>query len=107
MNLQMAEVGEAVDFVSEPPANRRHLLVRQLEELLQQAKLVHQFERGRMDGVAAEVAQEIGVFFQHDDIDAGARKQQAQHHAGRTAPNNTACRLNHGCQQSGRRSLVR
>ena len=103
----MAEVGEAVELVAEPAAERRHLLVRQLEKLLQQAKLVHQLQRRGMDGVAAEIAQEISVLLQHDDIDAGARQQQTQHHAGRTAANDAACRLNHGCQQSGRRSLVR
>ena len=40
-----------------------------------------------MDRVAAKIAQEIRVFFQHDDIDAGAREQEAEHHAGRTAAN--------------------
>ena len=30
-----------------------------------------------MDRVAAEIAQEIGVLLQHDDIDAGAREQEA------------------------------
>ena len=36
-----------------------------------------------MDGVAAEVAQEVGVLLEHHDIDAGARQQIAEHHAGR------------------------
>jgi hypothetical protein len=33
---------------------------------------VHQFQGRGMDGVAAEVAKEIGVLFQHHDIHAGA-----------------------------------
>jgi hypothetical protein len=63
-------------------AQPRHFLVRQPEELLQQAEL--------MDGVAAEIAQEIGVFLQHSHPDAGARLQKAEHHAGRAAANHTA-----------------
>jgi hypothetical protein len=35
--------------------------------------------------VAAEVAQEIGVLFEHENIDSGARQQQSQHHPGRAA----------------------
>ena len=54
------------------------LLVRALEEIVEDAKLVHHLERRGMDGVAAEVAQEIGVLFQHDDIDAGAGEQEAR-----------------------------
>ena len=32
-----------------------------------------------MDGVAAKVAQEVGVLLEHDDVDAGARQQEAEH----------------------------
>ena len=38
-----------------------------------------------MDRVAAEVTQEIGVFFQDQDLDPGARQQKPQHHAGGAA----------------------
>ena len=61
------------------------LLVRHFEERVQQAELVHQFERRGMHRVAAEVAEKIRMFFQHHDIDTGARQQKAEHHAGRTA----------------------
>jgi hypothetical protein len=47
--------------------------VRQLEQFVQQAELAHHFERGRMNRVAAKVAQKIGVFFQYDHLDSGAR----------------------------------
>jgi hypothetical protein len=35
--------------------------------------------------VAAEIAQEVGVFFHHRDFYAGAGQQQAEHHARRPA----------------------
>src|SRR5436305_1236320 len=40
-----------------------------------------------MDRVAAEIAQEIGVLFQYDDVDTGACQQIAADHAG----GSTAC----------------
>jgi hypothetical protein len=46
--------------------------MRALEELFEEAEFVHQFESGRMDGVSAEVAQEIGVFFEDEDFDASS-----------------------------------
>ena len=38
-----------------------------------------------MNRVAAKIAQEVAMFFQHDDVDAGAREKIAAHHAGRAA----------------------
>src|SRR5215831_2144408 len=67
-----------------------HFLVRQLEERVQQAELVDHLERGRVDGVAAEVAQEVGVLLEHHDRDAGARQQETEHHAGGSAAGDAA-----------------
>ena len=52
---------------------RDDLVVRQLQELVEQAELVHHFERRGMDGVAAEVAQEVAVLLQHDRPSTPAR----------------------------------
>jgi hypothetical protein len=46
-----------------------------------------------MDGVAAEIAQEIGVFFQDNHLHAGAREKETKHHSGRAAANDDATRL--------------
>ena len=43
-----------------------------------------------MDGVAAEIAEEIPVFLQHGDPNSGAAKQVAEHHSGRAAANDAA-----------------
>ncbi len=43
-----------------------------------------------MHGVAAKIAQEIGVLFQHRDLDAGAGQKKAEHHPGRPAADDTA-----------------
>ena len=69
---------------------RFDLLMRQLQELVDQAEFDHQFERRGMNGVAAEIAQEIGVLLQHHDLNAGARQQESEHHAGRSAAGDAA-----------------
>jgi len=89
MNLQtvgkMREVGDRHGGRADPRANVLHFSVRQFQEFIQQTEFMHQLERRGMDRVAAKIAQEVRVFFQHDDIDAGTREQEAEHHAGRTA----------------------
>ena len=45
-------------------------------------ELVENFEGGRMDGVAAKVAQEIAVLLEDNDRHAGAGKQVADKSAG-------------------------
>ena len=75
--------------------------MRQMEQAVEQAELVHDLERGGMDGVAAEVAVEVGMLFEHGDINAGAGEQQAEHHAGGAAAYDAA-----GGGQLIRRGLV-
>src|SRR5713101_6504510 len=41
----------------------RKFLMRQFQEFVEQSELVHELERGRMNGVAAKIAIEIGVLF--------------------------------------------
>jgi hypothetical protein len=42
-----------------------------------------------MNGVAAEVAVEVLVLFEHDDVDALAREEESEHDAGRSSAYNT------------------
>src|SRR5262249_38520016 len=59
---QMREVGDLHASVADDAGEMFDLLMRQLEELVQQPELMDEFERGGMDGVAAEVAQEVACF---------------------------------------------
>ena len=73
------------------------LLVRTFQELLKEPELMHQLERGRMNRIATKVAQKIGVLLKNRDLDARAREQKAEHHAGRpsaydAAPGFNRCR---------------
>jgi|SRR5688572_1096264 hypothetical protein len=51
---------------------------------------MHHLQRGGVDRVSAEVAEEVGMFLQHQHLDAGTSQQQSQHHAGRTAARDAA-----------------
>src|SRR6266851_4103754 len=76
------------DFlVPYPRADLADLLMRPLQKLLKQTELVHRFERRGMDGVAAEVAQEVSMLLENQDLDPGPREEEAEHHASRA----TAC----------------
>src|SRR5579863_8501908 len=46
---------------------------------------MHHLQRRWMNRVATEVTQEVAMLFEHDHLDAGAREQKSQHHAGRAA----------------------
>src|SRR5262245_17421530 len=63
--------------------------MRQPQELIEHTQLMHQLQGGRMDGVAAKIAEEITVLFKHDHFNTGAGKKQTEHHAGGTAAGDT------------------
>ena len=53
---QVREIGKHHAILADQPYELAQLLMRPLEELFEQAELVHDLEGGGMDGVAAEVA---------------------------------------------------
>src|SRR5206468_10815370 len=87
---QVREIGELDGSLADYAGDAPRLLVRQFEELVQQAELVDELERRGMDGVAAEIAQEVAMLLQPDDLDPPARQQESEHHAGRPAADDAA-----------------
>jgi hypothetical protein len=59
-----------------------------------------------MNGVAAKVAQKVGMLLEHDDVDTRTRQQEAEHKAARAAADDTATGRNlfssHSCALSDR-----
>src|SRR5688572_2432763 len=86
----MRKIGKRDPLVADLRRELAHLLVWQLEERLEQAKLVHDLQRRGMDGIAAEIAQEVRMLFEHGHLDAGAREQKSEHHAGGPAAGDAA-----------------
>ena len=78
---QMAEIRHLEVLGADLTDQRLDLLMRQFQELVDQAQFAHQLERRRMNRVAAEIAEEIRVLLQHHDVDAGAREQESEHHS--------------------------
>ena len=66
---------------------------------------MHDFEGGGMKRVAAEVAQEIGMLLQDDNLDSGACEQKSKHHAGWTPARDTTTDPELLCQLASRVSL--
>ena len=51
---------------------------------------MQELQCGGVDGVAAEVAEEVLVLFEDGDVDAGTGEEKAEHHARGTTANDTA-----------------
>ena len=76
MGWQMGKIGDPQKDIADLCAERPHFLVGLLEELTEEAELVHNFERRGMNGISAEIAQEVGMLFEDQDGDPGAGEQQ-------------------------------
>ena len=59
-----------------------------------------------MNGVAAEIAQEIGVFLEDHHLDSGARQQESEDRSRGTAPGNAAPNVAHTRVISGSRGMI-
>jgi hypothetical protein len=87
-------VKSAIATVSPPicPRQLALLLVRTLQKFVQKAQFVHDFKCRRMDGIAAEITEKVGVLLQHHNIHAGPGQEKTQHHASRTTAGDTTTR---------------
>ena len=92
---QVAKVRDGQRYVTDLRVDLVHLLVGELQEVLQHAQLVQELERRGVDRVASEVAEKVRVLFQDDDVDTRAGQQQPQHHPGRAATGDAAADRRH------------
>ncbi len=79
----MPEVHQSEGLAVDAEAQLRYFGVRQAQKLFEQAQLGQYFGSCRVDGVAPEVAEEVGVLLQHRHLDSCPGQQVAQHHARR------------------------
>src|SRR5208282_1028986 len=78
----MPKIGDLQKGVADLCPERAQFLMRSLQEFIEDAELIHDLERRRVDRIAAEVAQEVGMLFENQDSDPGSGQQQCQHHPG-------------------------
>src|SRR5262245_55930301 len=81
----MREIGDGHALVADLAAKLLQILMWPLERVFEQAKLVHDFERRGVNGVAAKVTEEVRVLLEHYNVDAGTGEKEPEHHSGRAA----------------------
>jgi hypothetical protein len=94
----VTEIGDGKRLAADDEGEVGDLLVREGEKGVEDAQLVHEIEGGGMDGVAAEVAKEVFVFFKDGDVNPLAGEQEAKHDTGGPSTDDAA--------GSGERGLV-
>ena len=70
----MCEVHEPHQLIADYARKTTRFLVRQLEELVEQAELADDLERRGMNGIAAEIAEKIRMLFKDHHLDTGTRE---------------------------------
>jgi hypothetical protein len=87
---QPAEVGQGEVALVGGDLQHRRLAVGEGEQPAGQPELVEQPQGRGVQGVAAEVAQEVGVLLEHQHLDPGPGQQQPEHRSGRPAAGDAA-----------------
>src|SRR5437762_2320843 len=77
-------------------SSRGSVAGRRLQHVAGEAQLVEQFECRWMDGVAADIAKEVAVLLENDDVDAGAGEQETEDGPGGATARDCAGRRCHG-----------
>src|ERR1700733_7544757 len=84
----MRKVGYRYREVVDEGRDLRELLMGMAQEVVDNAEFVHELKRGGGKGVSAKATQEICMLFEDNYVDTGTRQEEADHHAGGTAPSN-------------------
>jgi len=84
--FEMAEVGDRHPLAGDDASEAGGLVVGAGEQSVEHAELAEDAQRRGVDGVAAEIAEEIGVLFEDRHAGAGAGEEQPRHHPGGPAP---------------------
>jgi hypothetical protein len=87
---EVGEIGDGDDLLAKVGLDFADFLVGLAEEVIEEAELVHELEGGGVDGIAAEIAEEVLVLFEDEDIDSGAGEEEGEEHASRAAASDAA-----------------
>src|SRR4029077_3786934 len=87
---QVRKVGDDHADVLDLAAELGQFLMRPAQELIENSKLVHQFQGRGMNRVSAKVTQEIRVLLQDHNIHTSTREQEPRNHPRRSPAHHTA-----------------
>jgi hypothetical protein len=79
LDRKMAHIRNGNLPIGDPRSQGANLVMGPLQERAQQPKLAQQLERGRMDRIPSEIAEEIGMFLEHGDLATGSSEQESSH----------------------------
>jgi hypothetical protein len=82
---EMREIGNVNGFIPEMRRDFSHFLMRLAQKIFQQSQLMHELQRRGMNRIAPEIAEEIPMLFQNQNIHAGPGQQKTQHDPRRPA----------------------
>ena len=91
----MGEIGQTVRPVFPSELGAIDPVVRETQEFIQPAELIEDLHCCRMYRIAPEIAEEIGMLLQHQNVDTGPGQQQARHHPRRPSPDNDHVMFHH------------
>jgi hypothetical protein len=97
------EVGKVSDDnlgIADIPGKSLCLLMWPLQEIVEEAKLVHDLQRRRVDGVTPKIAKKIAVLFQNEDFHTRPGEQEAEHYSGWATAGDAAGDVGHIMMQS-------
>jgi len=93
LRSQIRHVTQHNMVAADTSADLSDLLVRPFQKFFEQTEFVHDLKCRGMNSIAPEVAQEIGMLLQNQDLDPGPRQQIGQHYPGGTAAGHTTAGL--------------
>src|SRR5438552_17655482 len=74
VSREMGEIRNRDRILSHLTGELSYFLMRAFQELVQNTEFMHNLECGWMDRIPAKITKEIAVLFEHENIDARARK---------------------------------
>jgi hypothetical protein len=101
---QVRQVADRIVSPGDADLRLMHPVMRPREEPAEHAELVEHLHRRGVDGVAAEIAEEVGVLLEHPHAHPSAREKQSGHHARRPAADDQDIG---GCAGQRRPAIVR
>ena len=99
LSAKRMDVLKLADLLTvQPHLGRLEDRVRLRPDVLEQSQLIEQVGGAGLEHLAAELAVEVLVTLQHQDVGAPLGEEEAEHEAGRSAPHDAGI---HGCRRHG------
>jgi hypothetical protein len=93
LRSEIRHITEKGRFPTDDGADFSDFLMGAFQKFAEQTQFMHGLKSRRMNGVTAEVSQEIGVLLQDQDFDSRPRQEVSEHHPGGASASDTTAAL--------------